>query len=346
MFAIILNMNTEQEKFVQKNSPDGGFLQSDQWSMFQEKTGKSKIAILSDCFCVNAFTHILNIVGLYVYAPRGPVFDLENKACAEEGFLKLFFHSKKIGAGWIRVDVLNREQFEFIETLGVSVKKAPHNVQPRQIFVIDIDGGEDEIMANMKPKTRYNIRLARKKGVEIERHKKNDADFDKYFEEFLRLTDVMSKRNKIVSHSKDYYQKMVENIPSENLSLYVSKYKEKIIASALVVFYGEMATYLHGASDDEYRNIMAPFLLQWEAIEDAKEKGCKKYDFGGVDVREVDGKLEVNKSSLAGISRFKLGFSKNTKPIKYLGSYDLILSFWRYNLYLILQKAKKTLKFR
>ncbi|MFC1644426.1 lipid II:glycine glycyltransferase FemX [Patescibacteria group bacterium] len=341
-------MNIEQEKFVQRNSPDGGFLQSEDWIGFQENTGKNVFGIVSDCFCAKVVLHKLPIVGGYGYVPRGPVFDLKKEGCIEdvsEKFLELIGESKKNGLGWLRIDALSREQLKFIESLDVNIKKAPHNTQPKQIFVIDISDDEEGIMSSMKPKTRYNIRLAKKKGVEVESFDKNHEKFEEHLEEFLRLTKVMAKRSKITPHPDAYYRKMVESISSEQVKLYVAKYEGKIITSALVIFYGEMATYLHGASDDEYRNVMAPFLLQWIAILDARERGCMKYDFGGIDVSKVEGKTNISKSSLEGVTRFKLGFSKNTDPVEYLGSYDLILSPLKYKAYLLLQKLKKILKF-
>ncbi|MFC1623382.1 lipid II:glycine glycyltransferase FemX [Patescibacteria group bacterium] len=336
-------MNTEQEKFIQRNSPDGGFLQSNDWIGFQDAVGRRVSGIASDCFCANVFLHKLPIVGSYNYAPRGPVFDLNKEGCVErikDSFGDLIDESKNNGAGWLRVDVLNAEQLKFIEGLGARLKKAPHNMQPRQIFVMDISEDEENILSSMKPKTRYNMRLSKKKGVEIESFKKGHEKFDEYLNEFLRLTNVMAKRNKITPHPDEHYRKMVKNISSEKLRLYAAKYEGKIIAAAVVIFYGEVATYLHGASDDEYRNVMAPFLLQWNAILDAKKAGCTKYDFGGVDVSEVNGKIKINKSSLEGVTRFKLGFSKNTKPVEYQGSYDIVLNDFRYMLYSLLRKIR------
>jgi lipid II:glycine glycyltransferase (peptidoglycan interpeptide bridge formation enzyme) len=92
----------------------------------------------------------------------------------------------------------------------------------------------------------------------------------------------MAKRQGIMAHPENYYRKMFEVIPGDILKLYVAEYENKIIAANLVVFYGETCTYLHGASDDAFRNVMAPYLLQWLQIQDAKKAGCVRYDFGGV----------------------------------------------------------------
>ena len=133
---------------------------------------------------------------------------------------------------------------------------------------------------------------------------------------------------------------MLETISIDILKLYVAKYNGKVIAANLVVFYGETCTYLHGASDDEYRNVMAPYLLQWQQIRDAKKMGCKKYDFGGVKTGRKKNEERSKKNSWEGITRFKLGFSPNTKPVEFPGCYDIIVSPVRYFMYRVMQKIK------
>jgi peptidoglycan pentaglycine glycine transferase (the first glycine) len=97
---------------------------------------------------------------------------------------------------------------------------------------------------------------------------------------------------------------------------------------------------LHGASDNEYRNVMAPYLVQWQAIKDAKIKGCTKYDFGGICSGPTATERLDRYNSWVGITRFKMGFSPKTPPTKFPGSYDIILNSWKYDLYKIAQKLK------
>jgi lipid II:glycine glycyltransferase (peptidoglycan interpeptide bridge formation enzyme) len=137
---------------------------------------------------------------------------------------------------------------------------------------------------------------------------------------------------------------MLEVFPSEMLRLYCAEYEGEIIAANLVLFCGETATYLHGASGDKHRNVMAPFLLQWQAILDAKEIGCTKYDFGGVQTSGVQHKAH---SDLTGVSNFKLGFGPHTETIVFPGTFDMIVNSRAYALYRGLQKAKMMVrKFR
>ena len=231
-------------------------------------------------------------------------------------------------------------------------------MQPRQIFVIDISKPEEELLAQMKAKTRYNIKLSQRKNVACIMYHVSSDGFNRAMNSFIELVKITSERNKIKSHPENYYRKMLEIIPEKNLKLYTAEYQGKIIAANLISFYGDTATYLHGASDNKYRNVMAPFLLQWQAIKDAKEAGCKKYDLGGISTNyEVSTNYEqyetTNKNKLqttnyklqatkwAGITRFKLGFSPKTKPVEFPGSYDIVIIPWRYWAYRKIQKIKR-----
>ena len=295
------------------------FLQSKEWRKFQESVGRKTFLIDSNEIYASIIEHKLPIVGKYFYIPRGP------EKFSDE-ILKL---AKENKAGWIRFDPVNEEILNKIKTwtLDVQVRKAPHDMQPREIFVINITKSEEELLANMKSKTRYNIKLAQKHGIKISNDKNKE-----HIDEFLRLVKIMAKRQGIAVHPDEYYRKMVENIPTENLKLYAAEYDGKIIAAIIAVFYNKTAAYLHGASDDKYKNLMAPYLLQWQAIKDAKAAGCEKYDFGGI-------KTGGN-NSWAGITKFKLGFSPNTKLIEFPGSYDIIVNPIKYSAYRIIQKIK------
>jgi lipid II:glycine glycyltransferase (peptidoglycan interpeptide bridge formation enzyme) len=160
---------------------------------------------------------------------------------------------------------------------------------------------------------------------------------EKYVAEFLRLIRLTEKRKKIKFHEDKYYQKMLETLPEGMRRLYVAEYKHKIIAANLMIFFEDTAIYLHGATDDEYRNQMAPYLLQWQAILDAQKAGCKFYDFGGV-------KTEKENNAWSGITKFKLGFFPKTKPVEFPGSYDIIVNPIKYWLYRGLQKLKKMVR--
>ncbi|HLN18598.1 MAG TPA: peptidoglycan bridge formation glycyltransferase FemA/FemB family protein [Patescibacteria group bacterium] len=317
-------METDIKNFIQRNSPDGGFLQSPEWKNFQESVGRKSYNISEENFYCNILEHSLPVVGKYFYIPRGPIVS-DQGAVYREQLVELINLAKKNNAGWIRIEPATDEILEAIKrNTSSKIVKAPHDMQPKELFIIDITKAEEQLLVEMKPKTRYNIKIAKKRGVKVQVRENID--------EFIRLTDIMSKRQGIATHPKEYYQKMCENCSS--MKMYLAEYEGKIIAANLMVFFGHTCTYLHGASDDQYRNVMAPYLLQWQQILDARIAGCEKYDFGGVKINSTSGK------SWAGVTRFKTGFSPNTCPTGFPGSYDIIISPIRYSLYRAIQKTK------
>ncbi len=312
------------------------FLQSEEWRIFQEATGKRTFHVENGGFSANVIEHKLPFVGKYFYIPRWPSSIISNFQFLI--FDEVFDLAKKEKIGWIRIEPENEKILGLIKkNLGYEIKKAPHDMQPKEIFMIDITKSEEEILTEMKPKTRYNINLARKRGVSVKIVSENEID--EYIEKFIEIVNLTAKRKNIKFHPGDYYRKMVETIPGNILKLYIAEYKNKIIAANLVVFYEKIATYLHGATDDEYRNAMAPYLLQWQSILDAQKTGCEKYDFGGARVTNGEKKSENNDWS--GITRFKLGFSPKTETTKFPGSYDIVINRRKYYFYVIISRLRR-----
>ncbi len=297
--------------------PEGGLLQSKEWANALRAENKNIIEIHDNDNVFFGVEQILAIVGKYIYFPR----------CYQitENLIQKFL---QLNYGWIRIDVYNKQELNMLIASGKKVVKAPHNTQPKENLIIDITKSEEELLAQMKGKTRYNIRLAKKKGVKIFHTREK-----KYIDIFCDLVEATANRKGITFHSREHYQKMFDNISSDVLQLYVAQYDDKIIAINIVSFYGGVATYLHGATSDEHRNTMAPFLLQWQAIKDAKAKEYHWYDFGGVFSKSND-------NGKKGITRFKRGFAPHVDFFLTQGSYDIIFSRKKYYLYRFLQKWK------
>jgi len=338
------------------------FLQSKIWREFQKAAGHAVFEVDN----ISIIEHQLPIVGKYFYIPRGP--EIHGTYSIKHITNELIKLAKENKAGWIRIDPRSKELLENIKkATEYKIVKAPHDMQPKEIFMIDITNPEEQLMAEMKEKTRYNIKLSQKRGVSVKVISNfqfpisnkipnpNEQNSKKYFEEFLRLVKITSERNEITAHPAEYYRQMWETIPAENLKLYVAEYQGKIIAANLMIFFEDTAIYLHGASDNEYRNVMAPYLLQWQAIKDAKEAGLKKYDFGGVKTFNMqhetynkenipNTKYQIPNTSWSGITRFKLGFSKNSEATEFFGSYDIIISNLRYKLYRVLEWMKRGMR--
>jgi len=184
-----------------------------------------------------------------------------------------------------------------------------HSIQPPRTIVIDIKGSEDEILARMKQKTRYNIRLAQKKGVTVRAWDDTGS--------FHRMMLITGGRDGFGVHSREYYQRAYELLhPKQMGEILVAEYQGKPIAALFVARAGKRAYYLYGASTDEERNRMPTYLLQWEAMKWAKARGGEEYDLWGVPDEEeatLEANFEKRHDGLWGVYRFKRGFGGEVK---------------------------------
>jgi peptidoglycan pentaglycine glycine transferase (the first glycine) len=186
---------------------------------------------------------------------------------------------------------------------------SPHNIQPPRTIIVDIKGSEEEILARMKQKTRYNIRLAEKKGVTV-----RAWDDIESFHKMLLLT---GSRDGFGVHSREYYQRAYDLLyPKQMGESLLAEYEGTPLAALFVARNGNRAYYLYGASTDEERNRMPTYLLQWEAMKWAKARGCVEYDLWGVpdeDEATLEANFEKRHDGLWGVYRFKRGFGGEIK---------------------------------
>jgi len=191
----------------------------------------------------------------------------------------------------------------------VTLRTSPHNIQPPRTIIIDITGSEEEILARMKQKTRYNIRLAEKKGVTVRAW--DDVD------SFHKMMLLTSARDGFGVHSPAYYRRAYALLrPKQMGELLLAEFEGKPLAALFVARAGTRAYYLYGASTDEERNRMPTYLLQWEAMKWAKARGCAEYDLWGVpdeDEATLEANFETRHNGLWGVYRFKRGFGGQLK---------------------------------
>ena len=198
---------------------------------------------------------------------------------------------------------------------------------PPYTAVVDLTQTEEEMLAAMKQKGRYNIRLAEKKWVVIKQVEKNTHNTKIYYE----LMHLTTTRNNFAGNTQKYYEDFLENI--EDSLLLFAYYEEKVIAAGIFVYHWDTAIYYYGASDNAYRKVMAPYLLQAKAIEFAKNRGCRIYDFLG-----IAGPEEV-KSPLAGVTKFKMQLTPDMRKVSEW--YIFVNKKFKYTLIQILKKFKK-----
>jgi lipid II:glycine glycyltransferase (peptidoglycan interpeptide bridge formation enzyme) len=183
---------------------------------------------------------------------------------------------------------------------GKALRRAAADVQPPDTVIIDLVRGGEEILARMKSKWRYNIGLAGKKGVVVRRAAPEELP------SFYRLYRETARRDGIAIHGMDYYQVLFEEGKKPehevDVRLYLAGHEGEDIAGIITLFRKNEAVYLYGASANHKRNLMAPYALQWQAIQDAKASLCLFYDLYGIPPDEDPA------HPMAGLYRFKTGF--------------------------------------
>ncbi len=291
----------EWDKFL-SGYPDAHILQSAPWGELKSLYGwKVHRVVVGDAGAQVLFRRLL--FGLqFAYIPKGPV-----GTCTE--------------AFWKEIDDLctvNRAVFLKVEpdawegsdvqgetlALTPAFHKSRHSIQPLRTFVLDIDGSEAEILDRMKQKTRYNIRLALKRGIVV----RPTDDFDTFY----RMLELTAQRDRFGIHHPDYYQKIYELFaPRGECALLQAEYQGHPLAALLVLARGRRAWYFYGASSNEHRDWMPTYLLQWEAIRWARQIGCREYDLWGVpdfDQEKLEADFLSRSDGLWGVYRFKRGF--------------------------------------
>lgn len=193
--------------------------------------------------------------------------------------------------------------------------KSPQRFTPEHSLVLDLEKSEEEILAQMKPKGRYNIQIAKRHGVLVHRYGSDAPEKD--FAAFYEILKKTGGRDGFSIHPKFFYATLLETFGAEGANLFLAYSPDKkVIGGIIVIFYKDTATYYYGASDYEHRNLMAPYLLQWEAIHEAKRRGMKHYDFLGI------APPHAKKHPYAGITEFKKKFGG--REITYPPAFDVV----------------------
>lgn len=313
----------EYESFVSSH-PKGHFLQSYAWSKQKTEWTWEGIIVRGDGGAIRGAMSVLirrapSLPYTIMYGARAPVCDIhDEKTLSEllEGAKKL---AQRHRAYVFKIDpdisVDDTEFPEIMARLGFRRRDTGKNfsgIQPKFVFRLDVDGkSKEELMASFHSKTRYNIKVAERKGVEI---KLCGLEAVGDFSYMMLETGV---RDGFVVRNREYFENMLKNL-GENCRLYMAYSGDIPIAGTLAIHYGDKVWYLYGASSNKYRNFMPNYLLQWNMISWAVELGCKIYDFRGVSG-------DMNESNpLYGLYRFKKGF--NGDLVEFTGEYDYIFN--------------------
>jgi lipid II:glycine glycyltransferase (peptidoglycan interpeptide bridge formation enzyme) len=221
----------------------------------------------------------------------------------------------------------SKEKTEFIKLLKENGCVEGKRLFTPTTFWIDLTKHEGDLLKSFSSKTRYNIRLAEKKGVTVSIDNSDEA-----FEKYLELTFETTKRQGFYAHTPKYHRLMWkylgkgQNVKGKRIAhLLTAKYKDEIISAWVLFAYDNFLYYPYGASTDKYKEVMANNLMMWEAIKFGKKQGLSTFDLWG---------REPGK----GFTRFKEGYNPNV--IEFLGTWDLVINVPLYKIYQIAEKVR------
>ena len=287
------------------------FLQSYEWERFQESVGKKTWRVEGHLVVKHDLPKGFN----YLYAPH--LSELSDE----------FLHEVRQVALREKSLFLKVDPFGESSTWKLTIKgwQFSHFLQPRRTIIIDLTRPEEDLLSDMHSKTRYNIKLAEKHGVGIIKCPQQDVK-KYYFDIFWDLLTETSHRDIFSLHSKEYYQHLLAAHGNDfSNTLFFAEYRGKPLAVALINYYKKTATSLHGASAAVHRDVMAPNLLHWRVMQDAKQHGFTSYDLWGID-----------EEKWPGVTRFKQGLGGN--EVKRAQSFDIVFRPMWYKAYKILRK--------
>lgn len=307
-------------------------LQTWEWGAFKERQGWQAMQYFweTDDTPVAAALVLRRRPGRFLrpvmYVPKGPLLAGEDPALLQQVLADLESLARKQGALFLKIDPdietdtpWGAQAMALLQDRGWQL--SPEQVQFRNTLILDLTPSLEEILARMKPKWRYNIRLAERKGVTIRKGTTDDLPL------LYRMYQETSVRDRFVIRPEEYYRDAWGSFIEAGLAQpLIAEVKGEPVAMVILFRFGGRAWYMYGASGSLYRDFMPNHLLQWEAIRWAKSQGCTAYDLWGA----PDALDESD--TMWGVYRFKAGFG--ARLVRYIGAYDFPVQGVLYRLYM------------
>lgn len=315
---------------------EANFLQSWYWGEFQEKINRK--IIRTGFYSLGKLVGVMLVIvepakrARYLIVPGGPIIDWGKPSLVNAFAQNLRRIGKEQGYTFARVrpQALDNDfSRRIFRKLGFV--NAPMYLHAELTSQLEIKRAEDELLAGMRKATRYEIKKAILLGIKIE------ENGEKNIRDFYELQIETARRQKFVPFARDFLETQFEVFIKYNKAiLYTAKYKNKILAQAVIIFYGPEAVYHYGASTDEGRRYPGAYLIQWEAIKEAKKRGIQRYNFWGVSPENS------KDHRFKGLSLFKRGFGGN--DVAYLPAQDLVFDKSRYLINYWVEKIRRTIR--
>ncbi len=314
------------DRFVTEH-PYGHLLQSWGWGELKQQAGWDALRLaLWDAererivagaqVLRRTLPHLPLRVGHLAYVPKGPLIDWFQPEQCRAFFSQLNSFLIRQGALALHIEPAleaGTEHGEHImKQLAALDFHAARAIQPLRTIMLDVTPDEDTLLARMKEKWRYNVRLAARRGVTV-----RGAETLEDVAAWYRLLEITAARDHFGIHTLDYYRRAWQLFAARGQArLLLAEYQGQLLAGIFVGLFARQAIYLYGASSNEQRQVMPNYLLQWEAIRQARQHGASCYDFWGIPESDAE------EEAMAGVYRFKRGWGG--RVVRFLGCYERV----------------------
>ncbi len=312
------------------NARGGHLLQTSAWGELKARFGwrVARVALESNGALIAGAQMLVRDLPLgwrFAYVPRGPVVNPNDTPALGALIAELGAMARAQGAFALKIEP-NAPSPLPLPYEGKEIR-ASRPIQPQTTIHVDLTHDCDAMLAAMKSKWRYNIRLAERKGVTVRAGDVSDVDT------FYRLLEITSVRDRFAIHASAYYRAAIELLSAgDGARLFIAEYEGTPLAAIFVTAVGEEAIYLYGASSNAHRDKMPNHALHWRAMQWAKARGCARYDLWGIaETAWADVGTTFESSFQHGLYRFKQGFGGAI--VRYAGACDFVFARGKYWLY-------------
>jgi len=297
--------------------PRGHLLQTWDWGELKGDFGWSpwRVAIEQDGSPVAGAQVLYRRIGpvTMAYIPKGPAFAVADPEVEGELWRAVHAHARQARAVVLKVEPEWRDDEEVSHSRlrERGFRPGSRTIQPRRTVIVDLQGDEDSLLARMKSKWRYNIRLSSRRGVmvRVAGHESLGTFYD--------LMTVTGARDGFAIHRRAYYERAYELFAAHGrVRLLIALCDDEPLAALMPFSFNRQAWYMYGASSNSGRELMPNHQLQWRAMQWARSEGCRQYDLWGISDVDAGGVED----GLGGIQRFKEGFGGEV--VRYVGAYD------------------------
>lgn len=303
-------------------APNPHILQAWEWGQFKSRWGWTPLYLLDQSAAALVLRRqVAPLPFSVLYVPKGPACHFADTAVTDQVLSGLVDVAKRQRAIFIKIDP-DLDAADRSLLLDRGWRPSTEQIQFRNTMLIDLTRSDDDLLAAMKPKTRYNVRLAQKKGVAIRSGDLRDLDL------LYAMYAETAQRDSFIIRPLDYYRDAWGSFIQSGLAQpLIADVDGEAVAGLILFRFADRAWYMYGMSRNAHREKMPNYLLQWEAMRWAKSQGCTIYDLWGApdELNEAD--------SMWGVYKFKDGLGAQFAP--HVGAYDFVVSRLGYWLYTV-----------